>query len=179
VVDPRAAGHAVAGLLVLVVADVHAQVGARRLDERDVRDPVVARDLERAHPFLARVGRERAAEHGRIVGEDHALGARDHADPRDRAAADRIRRVVGGERTDLEERAVGVECERDPLAHGQLAALREPRVVRGAAARLGLVEQPVDLGELLDHRGAVLGEFGCARVERGAQRGREQGRVLH
>ena len=53
-------------------------------------------------------------------------------------------------------------------------------MVRGPAAGLGLVEQAVDLGELLEHRGAVLGELGRARVERGAERGREQGRgALH
>ena len=35
----------------------------------------------------------------------------------------------------------------------------------GAAAGLGLVEQPVDLGQLLEHVGAVLRELGGTDIQ--------------
>ena len=69
----------------------------------------------------------------------------------------------------------------------ELSKLRIPTVcvvfgsstAGGASAGLGLVEQALDLGELLEHRGAVLGELGRARFERRAQRRGEQGRDVH
>jgi hypothetical protein len=105
----------------------------------------------------------------------NALDARDHADPEHGAAADRVVGVVSGQRADLEERAVGVEREGEPLAHRELSALGEAGVVLGAAARFGFDVQAVDLGQLLEHGGAVFRELGAARVQAGADRRGEQG----
>jgi len=177
VVNPRPAP----AFLAVPVFGLHAKVGPGRLDEAHVGDAVVACDLEGPHPLLAGVGGERTAQHRRIIGEDHAFDAGDDADADDRAAANGVVRVVRGERTDLEEGAVRVEDVREALAYGELAALGQTLVVGGASAGFRLVEQPIDLRQLLQHRGPVLDEGVGARIEaRSEARGEERlHRVSH
>ncbi len=162
----------------LVTAGLHPQVGAGRLDEAHVGDAVVAGDLERAHPLLGGVGRERAAEHRRVVAHDHALGAGDHPDPDDHPAAEGVVGLVGGQRADLEERAVGVEDVGDPLTDRQLSPGAQAGHALGPATPFGLVEQRLDLGQLLQHVGPVPHELRIAGVE-GRPQGRGEERLGH
>ena len=78
------------------------------------------RDLAGPQRLLQRVRVGRAAAHRRVVGDDQALDALDHADAGDHARADRVVGAPGGERRQLEERRV----------RGRAAA----RCARGAAA---------------------------------------------
>jgi hypothetical protein len=70
----------------------------------------------------------RAALHGRVVGDDHALASLDDADPghdprRRRVAVVQLPR---GERIELEEGGAGIAQKVDAFAHGQLAARAMP-----------------------------------------------------
>jgi hypothetical protein len=125
--------------------------------------------LESTLPFFVDIGSERAAQHGRVVGEDHAFDAGDDTDAEDGAAANRVIRAPAGQRGDLEEGAVGVEHECDALAHGQLAALGQAFVVCSAAAHRTFGEQLGDLFDALKHGVAVLGEILRAWIQSGAQ----------
>ena len=91
------------------------------LDETDVRDAVVAGDLECPHPLLGGVGRERTGGDRRIVAHDHALDTGDDADAGDHAAAEVVRAAVASQRGDLEEWGVGIEGGGDALADLELA----------------------------------------------------------
>ena len=104
------------------------QVGAARVDEVDARQAVLRRDLLGAEVLLDREREVRAALHGRVVGDDHALAALDDADPGHDPRAGRLAvvQVPGGQRAELEEGAVRVAEEVDPLARGQLAAAAMP-----------------------------------------------------
>ena len=159
-------------------AGLHSEVGAGGLDETDVRDPVVAGDLDRPHPLLDRVRGERAAENRGIVAHHHALDAGYHADAHDHAATGDVIRAVAGEGTDLQERAVGIEHVGDAFPNRQLAP--RPHALDGGrpSPGIGLVEQLLDHGELLEHVGAVALERLSPGVEhrwprRGEQRGHE------
>ena len=92
-----------------------------------------------------------AAAHRRVAGRDQALGALDHADPGDDAAADRELGAPRRERRQFQERGVRVQQQLDPLADEQLAPAAVPLGVLRAAAgdRLGLLGR--DLGELGQH----------------------------
>jgi hypothetical protein len=56
---------------------------AARVDEVEARESVLARDLLRAEVLLDRERVVRAALHGRVVRDDHALAALDDTDPGD------------------------------------------------------------------------------------------------
>ena len=64
------------------------QVGAAGLDEVDQRQPVLPGDLIARSVFFSVHGLLGAAAHGRVVGDDHALDALDHADAGDHAGPD-------------------------------------------------------------------------------------------
>ena len=101
------------------------QVGAARVDEVEARQAVLLGDLLRAQVLLDREREVGAALHGRVVRDDHALAALDHADAGDDARA-RSLSVVDlpcCERVQLEERRARVDQAVDPLAREQLAAL--------------------------------------------------------
>ncbi len=102
------------------------QEGAARVDEVDAREPVLRRDLLGAQVLLHREREVRAALHGRVVRDDDALAALDHADPGHdpRRRRGTVVDVPGGERVQLEKRGAGVEQPVDALARGQLAAER-------------------------------------------------------
>ena len=78
-----------------------------------------------------RVGR--AAAHGRVARDQHALGVADHADAGHHAAADREAGPVARQRRQLEERGVRVDEQLDPLA-GQ-AACPGPGAARRTSGR--------------------------------------------
>ena len=100
------------------------QEGAARVDEVDARQVVLLRDLLRAQVLLHGQREVGASLHGRVVRDDHALLALDHADAGDDPGARARRR-----RTDPRRRARsarGTPCPGrepvDPLAGGQLPA---------------------------------------------------------
>ena len=100
------------------------QERAARVDEVEARQPVLRGDLLRAQVLLHGEREVRAALHGRVVRDDHALAALDDADAGDDPGARRLAVVElpGRERVQLEERRAGVDEAVDPLACGQLAA---------------------------------------------------------
>ena len=100
------------------------QERAARVDEVEARQPVLLGDLLRAQVLLHREREVRAALHGRVVRDDHALPALDDADAGDDPGRGRLAvvQLPGGERAELEERGARVDQPVDPLARGQLAA---------------------------------------------------------
>ena len=107
---------------------LHRQERAAGVDEVDARQPVGPGHLLRAQVLLDRDRVVGAALDGGVVGDDHALAARDPADAGDDAGrGDGVAAVVvhpgRGQRAQLEERAAGVEQPVDPVAGQQLAAV--------------------------------------------------------
>ena len=100
------------------------QERAAGVDEVQARQPVLRGDLLGPQVLLHGQREVRPALHGRIVRDDHALRALDHADARDDSRARRIAvvEIPGGERVQLEERRVGVDQPVDALPRGELAA---------------------------------------------------------
>ena len=137
----------------------------------------LSRAISRApHPLLAGVRGEGPGQHAGVVAHDHALGAADHADADHHPAAHGVVGLVGGQRADLQERAVGVDDVGDALPDRQLAPAPQA-IHRGRpSAGLGLVEKLLDLRELFQHVVAVLAERLTARVHCRRQRGRQQPR---
>src|SRR6266480_2667783 len=107
---------------VLAGAAAAAQVTTGRLDELEVGHPVVPGDLQGAHQLADADHGHGPAEVGRVVADDHALGALDHANAQHHAAADIVVGLVAGQRAELKERAVRVEQQRDAFPDEQLAA---------------------------------------------------------
>ena len=111
------------------------------------------------------------ALHRRVVGDDHALPARDAPD----AGEDAGRRhrlvvdAVGGQLRQLQERRAGVQQQTDPVARQELAAAEVP-LPRGLAPALadrgGEVAERGDLGP---HGGGVGGEVRRACVDLASQ----------
>ena len=112
-----------------------------RVDEVDARQVVLLRHLLRAQVLLHRERVVRAALHGRVVGDDHALAALDDADPGHDPGRRRVAvvQVPRGERVQLEEGRAGVEEAVDPLAREELAAraVALDRLLAAAQRRLG------------------------------------------
>jgi hypothetical protein len=102
--------------------------GAAGVDEIDAGQPVLLGDLLRAEMLLDRQWEVRAALHGRVVGDDHALAPLDDADSRHDPGRGRgaVVDVPGRERVQLEERRVRVEQPVDPLPGRQLAPRAMP-----------------------------------------------------
>ena len=89
-------------------------ISGSRLAQRDLAGPL---------GLLQRVRVDRAAADRRVVGDDHALDALDHADAGDHAGADReVACPTRPARRQLQERRVLVDQQLDPLAGEQLAA---------------------------------------------------------
>src|SRR5690606_17355039 len=147
------------------------QVGAAGLDQVDQRHPVLLGDLHRPHGLAAGPRVAGAAAHRGVVGDDHALGALDHADAGDDAGADREVAAPGGQRGQLQERRVRVEQQLDPLPGEELATAAVPLDVLLAAAGQRLGVFGVDLGELAEHRLARLRVAGGGGVQAGSQYG--------
>jgi hypothetical protein len=106
------------------------------IHEVDAGEAVVDRNLLRPEVFLDRDRVVRAAFDGRVVGDDHHLASADAADARDQASR-RCLVVVharGGQHRELEERRVGIEQLRHPLADREFALLAVPLDILRAAA---------------------------------------------
>ena len=159
---------AVEGVAEVVLVGEHPvllrQVGAAAVDQVDHRQAVVLGDLLGPHVLLHRLGEERAALHRRVVGDDHARRAVDHADAGDDAGRRHLVVVEppGGQRRQLEERRERIEQQVDALAHQHLAAL----VV--AAPRATQAGPPPPGGRA----GAAPGKRGEGGVGRGVVCGR-------
>ena len=136
------------------------QVRSAGLHQRDQRQPVLQRDLVGAQHLLQRPRVGGAALDGRVVGDQHALDALDHADAGDHAGADVELGAVGGQRAQFQERRIRVDEQFDPLAGGQLAAGVVALDVFRSAAGQRLGEFGVEFGQLGRHR---LGGFGVGR----------------
>ncbi len=112
---------------------LHRQERAAGVDEVDARQPVVQRDLLRPQVLLDRHGVVGAALDGRVVGDDHAAAALDHADAGDDARAGRgaVVELLGGQRRELQERRAR---DRTAARRGR-AASSLPREVWRSRAR--------------------------------------------
>ena len=98
------------------------QEGAARVDEVDAGEPILQRHLLRAQMLLDGEREVRAALHGRVVRDEHALSALDDADPRHDSGrrSGAVVEIPGRERVQLEKRGAGVDQAVDPLARRQL-----------------------------------------------------------
>ena len=137
------------------------QVTPGRLHQVDHRQAVLPGDLHRPLDLLPGVGVRGPGPHRGVVGDDHALRPRHHADAGDQARPDVELRPVGGHGGELQERRVLVEEQVDPLV-GQEAApavvpidgLRPP-AAPGQSLLLGQGrQQPVEGGGVLLERRA-------------------------
>src|SRR6185312_7525161 len=107
--------------------------------------------------------------HGRIVRDDHALDTGDHPDPGYQGGPDGEFGAPSSEGRQLEERAVRVQQELDPLPDQQPAPVAVPLLVALAAAGDGLLEL---LAQLVEERelGGPVGAVGFAvRVDVGGE----------
>ena len=102
------------------------QEGTARVDEVDARKAVLLGHLLRAEVLLDGQGEVRPAFDGRVVRDDDAAAALDHADAGHDPGRWRLAVVElpGGERVQLEERRARVDEQVDPLARCELAARR-------------------------------------------------------
>ena len=153
----------------VAVTRIAAQVGAGGFDELDIGHAVDARDLQAAHQLLGVKGVEGAGPHRRVVTQDHALDALDHADADDEARADVEAGSPGRHRADFEERRIAVQHQRNALAQWQLAALAQPGLGVGATALGGFGLQRAQHGQAGQHRAAVGLVALVAGVELGGQ----------
>ena len=113
------------------------QVGAAGLDEVDGRQPVLLAICAARNIFFTVHGLLAPPLHGRVVGDDHALDALDHADAGDHAGADREVRAP-------RRRAGTARGTRDPSSSSSSMRSRAsslPRV-RGAGRRTSRRRRP-------------------------------------
>ena len=116
------------------------QERAAGVDEVDARQPVLLGDLLRTQMLLDREREVRAPFDRRVVGDDHALAALDHADPGDdaRCRSLAVVEIPRGESIQLEESAARIDESVDSLPRGELApgAVALGRLVAAAARDL-------------------------------------------
>ncbi len=100
------------------------QVGAARVHQVDAGQAVLHGDFLGPQVLLHGHRVIGPALHRGVVADDHAVGARNLADPGDHARPRNLAavHVPGGQLADLEERAVRVQQALDPVAGQQLAA---------------------------------------------------------
>ncbi|CAM3728322.1 hypothetical protein NOZE110980_12625 [Nocardioides zeicaulis] len=142
---------------------LHRQERTAGVDEVEARQAVLRGDRLGTQVLLDRHRVVGAALDRRVVGDDHALAARHPADAADDAGgrdgvvvAVAAVHAVGGEGSELQERAAGVEQAVDAVADEELAAVGvlAPRALRAALADPGEpVTQVVD--ELAHGRGGL------------------------
>ena len=146
------------------------QVRPAGLDEVDQRQPVLPRDLHRPQRLLQRPRVAGAAADRGVVGDQHALDVLDDADAGDDTGADGEVAAPGRQGRQLEERAVRVDQQLDPLAGQQLAALPMPGDRLLAATGQGLRVLGVQRLQRREHRLAVRRELRRPGVEGRAER---------
>ena len=128
-----AAGHEDVGLA--------GQVGPSGLDQDQQREAVLLGHVHGAQELADRRRARRPAAHGRVVGDDQALGVGHLGQRHDDAAADRVAGVQAGQRAQLEHGRAGVDQRLEALAHHHLAAGPVALDVLRAAAGEDLVVQ--------------------------------------
>ena len=128
-----AAGHEDVGLA--------GQVGPSGLDQEHQREAVLLGHVHGAQQLADRGRARRAAAHGRVVGDDEALGVGHLGQGDHDAAADRVAGVQPGQRAQLEHGRAGVDQRLEALAHQHLAAGPVALDVLRAAAGEDLVVQ--------------------------------------
>ena len=90
-----------------------------RIVDADDRDPVREREVHDLDHLLGKYLAERAAEHARVVAEEHHVAPVDLREPGDHAVARHAARMPR-EQVDLLE-GVAIDQARDPLPRGELA----------------------------------------------------------
>ena len=120
---------------------LHGQEGAAGIDQIDAGQVVLLGDFLRAQMLFHGQRIIGSALHRGVIGDDHALDARDAADACDDAGARRVVAIkaMGGELADFEKSRAGIEQGVDALARQKLAARLVPRrrdCRRRPAARL-------------------------------------------
>ena len=150
------------------------QVRAAAVDQVDAWQPVRLGNLLRAQVLLHRHWIIGAALRRGVVAHDHALAARDTADPGDHARAGdfTVILIAGGELADLEEGRARIEQPFDAIAGQQLAARRVPLARLGITAERGFG----DLGPELVAQRAVVRKGGAVAFRIGVDLGVERGR---
>ena len=147
------------------------QVGSAGLDQVDHRQPVDPGDVQGPQVLLQGERVHGTAAHGRVVRDDHALHAADHADPGEDAGPDGELAPPGRERGQFQEGGIPVEQQFQPLAHQQPAALVVPPRVPLAASRPDQVELLLQCRQRLQLDPAVVPVCLVRGVERGLQNG--------
>ena len=174
----RHGGHRVGGQFGELVEDpagrdeqvgLRRQVRAARLHQVHHRQPVGAGDLQRAQGLAQRVRVHRAAADGRVVRDDHALDAGDDPDAGHHGGPDGEPGAPRGQRGQLEERAVRVDEQLDPLPGQQPAPVAVPLLVALPAARDRQLELFTQLIEHSELRGAVGAVGLVVRVDVGGK----------
>jgi hypothetical protein len=130
------------------------KVGAAAVDEVDTREAVLHGDFLCPQMFLDRHREIGATLHRCVIGDDHHLAAGNAADTGDDAGAWRLVAIhaVGRQRTDLQERAAGIEQKLDAAARQELAlaGVALARRLRPSPSRFrGAVIELVDEGYVL------------------------------
>ena len=135
------------------------QVGPSGLDQEQQREAVLLGHVHGAQQLADRGRARRPAAHGRVVGDDEALGVRHLGQRHHDAAADRVARVQPGERAQLEHRGAGVDQRLEALAHHHLAAGAVALHVLRPAAGQHLVVQGAHLVDQRAHGLGVVSEL--------------------
>ena len=157
-----AAGHEDVGLA--------GQVGPSGLDQEQQREAVLLGHVHGAQELADRGRARRPAAHGRVVGDDEALGVRHLGQRDDDAAADRVAGVQAGQRAQLEHGRAGVDQRLEALAHHHLAAGAVALDVLRPAAGEHLVVQRAHLVGQRAHGGGVVAELVARHGEAGPDR---------
>jgi hypothetical protein len=165
---------------------LHGQEYAGAVHEVDDGQAVLDGDLLCAEVLFARHGEPGAGLHGGIVGHHHALALAHVADHHHhagrRCAAMLGVHAVGGEGTDLDARALGVQQRVDALAGGHFALLVQLGDALFTATFVDLVQALVEVGtgefvvvlvlggfdiDLLGHGAKIGGRFTTAALRQG------------
>ena len=135
------------------------QVGASGLHQEQQREAVLLGHVHGAQELADRRRARRPAAHGRVVGDDEALGVR-HLGQRDHdTATDRVARVQPGQRAQLEHRRAGVDQRLQALADQHLAAGPVTLHVLRPATGEDAVVQGTHLVDQRAHGGGVVAEL--------------------
>ena len=123
------------------------QIGPSRFDEQQQRETVLLGHVHGTQQLADGGGAGRPSPHGRVVGDDEALGPGD-LDQRDHdPAADGIPGVQPGQRAELEHGRARVDERFDALAHHHLASSPVALDVLRSAAGQHIVVQSAHLVE--------------------------------
>gem|GEM_PF-6294661 len=143
------------------------QESAAAIDEVQTGQAQTPGNFLRAPVFFHGFVEERAALHGRVVGDEHAGPPGHDADAGDYARARHLVAVLppGRERRKLQKRRAVIDDEIDTLAHQPLAARAVAPDVRVAPARRGFAQALLQKGNFFAVKAQILGEACAAHVD--------------